>query len=141
MEELKEILETQERADRLLNVIKCEQDENAFLDNVKMDVVLYDEHYHVSKISSKKGNIRWGSEEHYDRDEVVVVTHGSIFLYVGDYPVILSAGQSFPLPKNIPHRGTALEDNTEVVIISVPPSQESVRLAQQIKDKQRERKR
>ena len=64
---------------------------------------------------------RWPAHKHNESIEYIVVTSGSLSIKIGGTPRIMKKGECASIPLGVVHICDALEDNTRVVGICIPP--------------------
>lgn len=76
--------------------------------------------YHISKSTAKYVGATFPEHIHENETETVKVTRGAVSLSIPGKTILLEEGQSRDIPKGVPHSGTALTKNAQILSIIVP---------------------
>jgi quercetin dioxygenase-like cupin family protein len=89
--------------------------------DVSLTTVFQTEDTTVSMAVFSKKGVRFGFHKHLGSVEYIIVAKGTFLIVVAGVPRVMNKGECCSMPKGMLHSGEAMEDDTQVLAICVPP--------------------
>jgi quercetin dioxygenase-like cupin family protein len=103
--------------------VKLQLTENGFFTNptVSLTTILQTSEMTVSLACFARKGDKYGFHSHVDSLEYLIVSKGTFLIVVAGTPRVMVKGECCSMPKGMLHSGEALEDDTQVLAVCVPP--------------------